>query len=1573
MADEARGRGGFTPERVAALFRDEITAAALSSWPLLEEYRLVAPLGRGAMGRVYLAHDTLLDRSVAIKFLDGLQAHADARERFLLEARAIARLSHPNVVGIYRIGEVHGHPYLVSEFVRGQSLDRLRLPLPWPRALAIALDLCRGLSAAHRRGVLHRDIKRANAILTEEQTVKLLDFGLAKLVDAALPPSLRTSFIGTATTLRPGQVSSPVAGQPHSPATGPATASATAPVTVQATASVPGSLAGSVSGYEATDPRAAPPVSAAGLLTQTGALLGTPIYMAPEVWNSEPATERSDLYSLGVVLYELCSARPPHYVEDLMGLGYAVTHTDAAPLASLAPTVDARFAAAIDRCLRRAPAERPRSVDELYQALLRIPAEGQPATPASARPRGNPYRGLYPFEADDQALFFGRAQDIRILLERLRAEPLLLVAGDSGVGKSSLCRAGLLSRIRGGELGEGRRFRILTMFPGKRPLSTLAEVLSPILERPRSALMQELASQPADCVRRMHRLQGERQGLLLFVDQLEELITQSEAGEAAAFAEVLGQLLARGPGVRVLCTARGDFLTRLAELPGLGRDLQRTLYILRSLDRDGLQAAIVGPAEVGGVQFESQALIEELVETTLQTEGGLPLLQFALAELWQARDQQTQCITAAALRSLGGVAGALSRHADRVVDGLLPAGRLAARHLLTRLVSRDGLRLRRSADEIQSGQPAEASVLETLVSERLLLVREQDGVPVYAIAHEALVSGWARLREWLSNAAEQRAVHERLSSAAAEWQRLGKASDALWNERQLQELDGSGLDRAQLSQRESEFVKQARRQVSRKRRGRLAVWVLLGNFVALSAASAYLWILKEQNARLAAGERGRKEIAERMEIASQALSLAQLPGREVPALLQSLSVVATSERRGERPPPAALEALSAAVGAGLRSLPLRAHRLPVQSASFSPDGRQVLTTSDDESARLWQVADGTQRWVAEGVGQWGTFLPDGQRLLVNHRTGRTHVLSRQTGAVLQVLTHQGSLGVTRFSPDGRLAATRLISAQDQEGTVLWQPTDGRTLAVLPGALEPRSPTVFSPDGRLLLTGDQERTISLWDTGSGARVATLTTPEPVMPPAWLHAFFSSDGQKIVGSNAYDVWIWEAKSQRRLVTIKGAQDPQSFGLLLSPDGSTLISSAAGAALRLFSALGGGLLARPAGHAGQILSGRLSTDASLLLTTSADKTARLWRLSSGQALDVLSGHTEAVLSGEFSPDGEKVVTASRDNDARIFTLGGGQQLLRLGGHRDMVLYATYSRDGRYIATASADRSAAVFDATSGKMLASISLPDSVQVVAFSLDGEYLATGTGYLDRTIRIWDWHQRRVVVELSGHSGGITALAFSPDARLLGSTSSDGTLRLWDFRAGQPVWISPPQPVGLCQLAFAPRGERIATSEVSGSVRLWDVATGQVLYSLTDSPGRAAAAAFSPDGSRLAVAGRRTRILDSGSGRELVELLGHLDATVTASFSPDGRQVVTQGSDQTVRVWDAAGGPPLYILRTEVAAGAQFSPDGQRLLVTHPNDHSAKLYPATTAALLQRACSLLRSQPEWPQVAALCAR
>jgi formylglycine-generating enzyme required for sulfatase activity len=273
------------------------------------------------------------------------------------------------------------------------------------------------------------------------------------------------------------------------------------------------------------------------------------------------------------------------------------------------------------------------------------------------------------------------------------------------------------------------------------------------------------------------------------------------------------------PALRVVATVRSDYLARLASLPGLGDEITAALYLLRPLSPAGVREAIVGPARITGLRFESAALVDELVAAAGTGAGGeLPLLQFALAALWEARDGERGMICEASLRALGGVAGALARHADGVLAALPARSQPIARHALTQLVTDDGTRARRSAVELaDAAHPAAAivAVLEALIAGRLITVERTAGdAPTYQIAHDVLVDGWDTLRGWRGHAIERGVIRQRLARAAAEWDRLGRPGDALWTGRQLAEA--SELSAAALPAIDAAFLVQSRRAARRR-------------------------------------------------------------------------------------------------------------------------------------------------------------------------------------------------------------------------------------------------------------------------------------------------------------------------------------------------------------------------------------------------------------------------------------------------------------------------------------------------------------------------------------------------------------------------------------------------------------------------------------------------------------------------------------------------------------------------------------------------------------------------------------
>jgi hypothetical protein len=541
----------------------------------IDEYHLLALLGRGGMGSVYRARDTILDRDVALKLIARTGSEL-ARQRFLTEARAVARIRHPNVVVVHRVGVTGEQPYIVYDLIHGKTFADLARPVPWPKALELAVGVTRGLAAVHACGVLHRDLKPANLMLDEHEDVVLVDFGLAKLGDDPDPA------------------------------------------------------------------RAAGDAAAAGgvAVTQAGVALGTPRYMAPEAWQGAAATPQTDLYSLGVVLHELLAGRVPFAETAAAGIARRVVQEDPAPLADVAPWVPAPLAALVDRCIQRDPARRPASASVLgaeLEDLQRSRAFDALERDRGARvPAGNPYPGARPFEWDHQGVLFGRRDELRALVDRVREQPMVVIAGDAGAGKSSLCRAGLLPLLFRGALGGARRWVPVAVVPGARPVAALVAAMAAHVDASPAELAELVAREPervAALLRAGHA--GSCSAHVLFVDPLDDLVAGADPEEAQQVARVIGALAGTASDrARVIATVRQDRLLDVSRLPGLDAAIAPALQLVLPPTREAaLREIVVEPARLTGRRIPDDTA-HALIAAAATGELALRDLAVRLAELW---------------------------------------------------------------------------------------------------------------------------------------------------------------------------------------------------------------------------------------------------------------------------------------------------------------------------------------------------------------------------------------------------------------------------------------------------------------------------------------------------------------------------------------------------------------------------------------------------------------------------------------------------------------------------------------------------------------------------------------------------------------------------------------------------------------------------------------------------------------------------------------------------------------------------------------------------------------------------
>ena len=830
---------------------------------------------------------------------------------------------------------------------------------------------------------------------------------------------------------------------------------------------------------------------------------------------------------------------------------------------------------------------------ELVRLLGGAPRYLRRALSRVARPSDErPFRGLASFQPEHAELFFGREQEVVRLAQRVRDHGLVTVTGASGVGKSSLLRAGLARELPG--------WTILLMRPGSDPMAALERTL------------------------------GDSSGpRVLVVDQAEELVTLSRAEDRLPFGEALVGLAEAGE-VRVALSLRGDFFTRLAEVAPLQGHYTRCVEVITAPSLEARVRTLVLPAAHFGYRFEDDQLPRRMAAAVADEPAALALLQFCADQLWQRRDQTRHLLTRAAYEAAGGVEGALAAHADRVVLGLTAPEQAEARRMLLRLVTADHTRAPRPRGELlETARDAELGtvVLDRLIEGRLLSVSvDEGGQAQVELVHEALLRHWHRLADWLGEDLEGQRHLRALAEATRAWERRRRTEDLLWRGAVLQEFQlWRSRAEPRLAVAEDAFV--AASDARERRARRLRRTLVASAFTVLSVGLVSLAVSLERaerataeaslsaliaNAQAQLGA-GADAVAIRLALAAwerepatprtRTLLHQVLAGRSeleilrLPEGVRSLQLASTGDRFSTK-----LNEEYTLFDGEMEDLAVLHPLVGTFLHDMSPEGGSLLTAGGNNPLRVYDTLDGSLRFAPEGhLAHWMYWGEDGQTLATHVEEGdgvkwRFYGLDgRELGDPLMA-----PMGAAKWAPDGE----RLAIAHDHATwteLVVYRFEDGEREELWSQDVDvgKRMTLAWHPDGDELLLVSPRLGLRRFDAGG--------EPLPELDEEVLFALYTPMGE-LLGADADD-----RISDLSVDPPLPYEEPPECTLKnvrMAPDGRHLVGACTSGVAWAWSR-DGKLRTRLDGHATGIASWEFVDGGARLVTFGRDGTVRTWSL--------------------------------------------------------------------------------------------------------------------------------------------------------------------------------------------------------------------------------------------------------------------------------------------------------------------------------------------------------------------------
>jgi len=1553
----------------------------------IKGYELRERIGAGGFGAVYRGYQSTVGREVAIKIiLPGYTNHPDFIRRFEAEAQLVARLEHLHIAPLYDYWRDPEGAFLVMRYLRGGNLGEAlkRGPFDLESAALLLDQISSALSLAHSSNIIHRDIKPENILLDEDGNAYLADFGIAK------------------------------------------------DIKLQAASS-----------------------------TQKDAIMGSPDYIAPEQARSEQVTARTDVYSLGIVLYEMLAGEHPF--PNLTPVERLFKHlNDPVPKIT---GFDSDVSKAVNAVIQRATAKNPeqrfsdvrafatafreaaglsvsqaaRSLVELLtpreqevlkfildgrsnreiadalvievttvkwyvhqiyrklnvrsrvQAIVRarelnlISEDGGRGVASTTSLTGmpvpeNPYRGLSAFQIADERYFFGREKLLGRLLSRLGEDGdyarFLAIVGPSGSGKSSLVKAGLVPTLWRGGLPGSERWFIVEMVPGERPLDELEIALMRIAAQQSGSLMEQLQRDGHGLTRTAKLiLPDDGSELLVVIDQFEELFTLVQDEDTRLHFLQLLHAAVTDPRsrVRVVVTLRADFYDRPLQYPEFGALVQARTETVLPLSAEELERAILRPAAAVGVKFE-EGLAASIAHDVHYQPGALPLMQYALMELFEAREDHT--LTHAGYAKIGGSVGALAKRIEEIYTELDDGGRELVRQMFLRLVTlgegvEDTRRRVPRSELLAIGETPDLAeeIIDTYTASRLLSVDHDPATrsPMVELAHEAILREWERLRGWLDESRADIRLQRGLASVAKEWEEADKDNSYLLRGMRLSQYEQwsaetrlalTGKERqyleASLVERGREATEEAARQSRetdlerRRRRLSRAFTAALGAGLVVALGLSAFAFTQRQSALRQAG----------------ILLGAQAEAQAADGFFDRAVLLALEALENYPYTPQAEHALGQAVSYNRALQQYTGHNGAVTSVDWSPDGKKIASSSVDNTIRIWDAATGETLLVID--------LPDGI-------SGNIY-----------------DWGLTaKWSPDGTKLLTIsgdrfLLGSQDYD-LIMWNAETGEQIRTIeiPNQAEPEqgegtttsaehysvsTAAAFASNGEWLATVGGDNTAIVWDASLETQVRVLVGHKnDVNSVAW-----SPDATRLAtASEDGTARIWDSKSGEQLQLMFGHEGAVNQ-VGWSPDGSQLATAGKDGTVRFWNAETGDLMQSIEVEGGIVWSLAWSRDGLYLVTGANNALARLWEIGSGEVVAELNGHDNFIAHSAWSPVDNQLATAGADGRVRIWNAAPGTAVLSLPDSYWGTSEVEWSHDGHYLAVPAHDFMEArvpsnllIWDVSTGQIVAGKLAHLEEEWIwfraIFSPDDRLLLTYGGLPwpemrgAQTAYVLDARTGGIARSFSAPGAGeesfVRTIGWSPDGTkvAVGTVSFaegvPGILAVWDFQTGD-LETTASCGDAIWSLDWAPDGTKIAMlcslvggSEFQSWSQVQDAATGDTLLTLSDPDPSALfnSVKWSPDGTYLLTTGGDDQtgpknnpviIWDANTGGKLLTINRHTGQVWWGSWSPDGRRIATGSTDDTTRIWDAATGAELLTLSTpsDWSVSPQWSPEGDLLAV-----------------------------------------